>query len=177
MKEQKIASVHLRRGKEESLLRRHPWVFSGAIEHISEGIRPLAEGDIVDVITKQGEFIAKGHYQIGSIAVRVLSFEQVEINAEWWAERIAKAKELREAMGLINNSSTTCYRLVHGEGDLLPGLVVDIYGRTAVVQCHSVGMYLSRQYIAEAALGEHLHHIRHPLVIVCHRSCRRMRVS
>lgn len=132
------------------MLRRHPWVFSGAIERISEGISPLAEGDIVDVITKQGDFIAKGHYQIGSIAVRVLSFEQVEINAEWWAERIAKAKELREAMGLINNGETTCYRLVHGEGDLLPGLVVDIYGRTAVVQCHSVGMYLSRQDIAEA---------------------------
>ena len=150
MKQQKIASVHLRRGKEESLLRRHPWVFSGAIERISECISPLAEGDIVDVITKQGDFIAKGHYQIGSIAVRVLSFEQVEINAEWWAERIAKAKELREAMGLINNGETTCYRLVHGEGDLLPGLVVDIYGRTAVVQCHSVGMYLSRQDIAEA---------------------------
>ena len=150
MKQQKIASVHLRRGKEESLLRRHPWVFSGAIERISEGISPLAEGDIVDVITKQGEFIARGHYQIGSIAVRVLSFEQVDINAEWWAERIAKAKELREAMGLINNGETTCYRLVHGEGDLLPGLVVDIYGRTAVVQCHSVGMYLSRQDIAEA---------------------------
>ena len=157
MKEHNIASVHLRRGKEESLLRRHPWVFSGAIERISEGMTPLAEGDIVDVITKQGEFIAKGHYQIGSIAVRVLSFEQVDINAEWWAERIAKAKELREAMGLINYSSTTCYRLVHGEGDLLPGLVVDIYGRTAVVQCHSVGMYLSRQHIAEAirkAYGE-----------------------
>ncbi len=138
-------------------MRRHPWVFSGAIERISEGMTPLAEGDIVDVITKQGEFIAKGHYQIGSIAVRVLSFEQVDINAEWWAERIAKAKELREAMGLIDNSSTTCYRLVHGEGDLLPGLVVDIYGRTAVVQCHSVGMYLSRQHIAEAirkAYGE-----------------------
>ena len=150
MKEHNIASVHLRRGKEESLLRRHPWVFSGAIERISEGMTPLAEGDIVDVITKQGEFIAKGHYQIGSIAVRVLSFEQVDINAEWWAERIAKAKELREAMGLIDNDSTTCYRLVHGEGDLLPGLVVDIYGRTAVVQCHSVGMYLSRQHIAEA---------------------------
>ena len=157
MKEHNIASVHLRRGKEESLLRRHPWVFSGAIERISEGMTPLAEGDIVDVITKQGEFIAKGHYQIGSIAVRVLSFEQVDINAEWWAERIAKAKELRKAMGLIDNSSTTCYRLVHGEGDLLPGLVVDIYGRTAVVQCHSVGMYLSRQHIAEAirkAYGE-----------------------
>jgi 23S rRNA (cytosine1962-C5)-methyltransferase len=157
MKEHNIASVHLRRGKEESLLRRHPWVFSGAIERISEGMTPLAEGDIVDVITKQGEFIAKGHYQIGSIAVRVLSFEQVDINAEWWTERIAKAKELRDAMGLIDNSSTTCYRLVHGEGDLLPGLVVDIYGRTAVVQCHSVGMYLSRQHIAEAirkAYGE-----------------------
>lgn len=157
MKEHNIASVHLRRGKEESLLRRHPWVFSGAIERISEGMTPLAEGDVVDVITKQGEFIAKGHYQIGSIAVRILSFEQVDINAEWWAERIAKAKELREAMGLIDNSSTTCYRLVHGEGDLLPGLVVDIYGRTAVVQCHSVGMYLSRQHIAEAirkAYGE-----------------------
>ena len=141
------------------MLRRHPWVFSGAIERISEGITPLAEGDIVDVITKQGEFIARGHYQIGSIAVRVLSFEQVDINAEWWAERIAKAKELREAMGLINNSETTCYRLVHGEGDLLPGLVVDIYGRTAVVQCHSVGMYLSRQDIAEAirkAYGEEI---------------------
>ena len=150
MKEQKIACVHLRRGKEESLLRRHPWVFSGAIERISEGINPLAEGDIVDVVTKQGEFIAKGHYQIGSIAVRVLSFEQVDIDAKWWEERIAKAKELREAMALINNADTTCYRLAHGEGDLLPGLVIDIYGRTAVVQCHSVGMYLSRQHIADA---------------------------
>ena len=150
MKEQKIACVHLRRGKEESLLRRHPWVFSGAIERISEGLSPLAEGDIVDVVTKQGEFIAKGHYQIGSIAVRVLSFEQVDIDAKWWEERIAKAKELREAMALINNSDTTCYRLVHGEGDILPGLVIDVYGRTAVVQCHSVGMYLSRQHIAEA---------------------------
>ena len=150
MKEQKIACVHLRRGKEESLLRRHPWVFSGAIERISEGLSPLAEGDIVDVVTKQGEFIAKGHYQIGSIAVRVLSFEQVDIDAKWWEERIAKAKELREAMALINNSDTTCYRLVHGEGDLLPGLVIDVYGRTAVVQCHSVGMYLSRQHITEA---------------------------
>ena len=132
------------------MLRRHPWVFSGAIERISEGINPLAEGDIVDVVTKQGEFIAKGHYQIGSIAVRVLSFEQVDIDAKWWEERIAKAKELREAMALINNADTTCYRLVHGEGDLLPGLVIDIYGRTAVVQCHSVGMYLSRQHIADA---------------------------
>ncbi len=154
---QRIASVHLRRGKEESLLRRHPWVFSGAIERITEGSSPLAEGDIVDVITKQGEFIARGHYQIGSIAVRVLTFEDEEITPEWWNERIANARKLREAMGLIDNHTTTCYRLVHGEGDLLPGLVVDVYERTAVVQCHSVGMYLSRQSIAEAirvAYGE-----------------------
>ena len=144
------ACIHLRRGKEESLLRRHPWVFSGAIEHITEGIRPLAEGDIVDVRTKQGDFIAMGHYQIGSIAVRVLSFEEVEIDQEWWNHRIANARMLREAMNLVDNDTTTCYRLIHGEGDLLPGLVVDIYHRTAVVQCHSVGMYLSRQNISEA---------------------------
>ena len=146
----KLACVHLRRGKEESLQRRHPWVFSGAIDHISEGDKPLEEGDVVDVITKGGEFIARGHYQIGSIAVRVLSFEQEAIDARWWQERIAHAKALREALGMVNNADTTCYRLVHGEGDLLPGLVIDVYGRTAVVQCHSVGMYHSRMAIAEA---------------------------
>ena len=131
-------------------MRRHPWVFSGAIERISEGLEPLVEGDIVDVITKGGEFIARGHYQIGSIAVRVLTFEQESINEEWWRERIAQAKQLRESLGMVSNDDTTCYRLVHGEGDLLPGLVVDIYGRTAVVQCHSVGMYHSRMAIADA---------------------------
>ena len=149
-KKQTITTVHLRRGKEESLLRRHPWVFSGAIESISEGEKPLAEGDIVDVVTKQGDFIARGHYQIGSIAVRVLSFEREEIDAAWWHSRIAAAKSVREALGMVNNDATTCYRLVHGEGDMLPGLVVDIYGNAAVVQCHSVGMYLSRKQIADA---------------------------
>ncbi len=152
-----INTVHLRRGKEESLLRRHPWVFSGAIERITEGERPLLEGDIVDVVTKQGQFIARGHWQIGSIAVRVLSFEREEIDQAWWNRRIAEARTLREALGLVRNTETTCYRLVHGEGDLLPGLVVDIYNRTAVVQCHSVGMYHSRQAIATAireAYGE-----------------------
>ena len=155
----KLACVHLRRGKEESLLRRHPWVFSGAIDHIAEGDKPLSEGDVVDVITKGGEFIARGHYQIGSIAVRVLTFDEEAIDAKWWEERIAHAKALRESLGMINNADTTCYRLVHGEGDLLPGLVVDIYGRTAVVQCHSVGMYHSRLHIAEAirkAYGEEI---------------------
>ena len=155
----KLACVHLRRGKEESLLRRHPWVFSGAIDHIAEGDKALAEGDVVDVITKGGEFIARGHYQIGSIAVRVLTFEEEAIDARWWEERIAHAKALRESLGMVNNAATTCYRLVHGEGDLLPGLVVDVYGRTAVVQCHSVGMYHSRLLIAEAirkAYGEEI---------------------
>ena len=155
----KLACVHLRRGKEESLLRRHPWVFSGAIDHIAEGDKALAEGDVVDVITKGGEFIARGHYQIGSIAVRVLTFEEEAIDARWWEERIAHAKALRESLGMVNNADTTCYRLVHGEGDLLPGLVVDVYGRTAVVQCHSVGMYHSRLLIAEAirkAYGEEI---------------------
>ena len=155
----KLACVHLRRGKEESLLRRHPWVFSGAIDHIAEGDKALTEGDVVDVITKGGEFIARGHYQIGSIAVRVLTFENEAIDAKWWEERIAHAKALRESLGMVNNADTTCYRLVHGEGDLLPGLVVDVYGRTAVVQCHSVGMYHSRMLIAEAirkAYGEEI---------------------
>ena len=155
----KLACVHLRRGKEESLLRRHPWVFSGAIDHSAEGDKALAEGDVVDVITKGGEFIARGHYQIGSIAVRVLTFEEEAIDAKWWEERIAHAKALRESLGMVNNTDTTCYRLVHGEGDLLPGLVVDVYGRTAVVQCHSVGMYHSRLLIAEAirkAYGEEI---------------------
>ena len=149
-KEQNLNVVVLRRGKEESLERRHPWVFSGAIERIIEGDSALAEGDVVDVVTKQGEFIARGHYQIGSIAVRVLSFEREAIDKQWWTMRIAQAKQMREALGMVHNEATTCYRLVHGEGDLLPGLVVDVYGTTAVVQCHSVGMYRSRALIAEA---------------------------
>ena len=152
-----IATIHLRRGKEESLQRCHPWVFSGAIERITECDKPLTEGDIVDVVTKQGDFIARGHWQIGSIAVRVLSFEREAIDQAWWNRRIAEARNVREALGLIGDHSTTCYRLVHGEGDLLPGLVIDVYERTAVVQCHSVGMYHSRQAIATAireAYGE-----------------------
>ena len=159
MTKERLTTVHLRRGKEESLHRNHPWVFSGAIEHISENLAPLNEGDLVDVVTKQGEFIARGHWQIGSIAVRVLSFEQEDIDQSWWNRRISEAKGVREALGLVDNASTTCYRLVHGEGDLLPGLVIDIYERTAVVQCHSVGMYRSRAAIAEAlreAYGDRL---------------------
>ena len=144
------AQIFLRRGKEESLLRRHPWIFSGAIEYIRSERDHITEGEIVDVHTKNGDFIARGHYQIGSIAVRVLTFEQVEIDQAWWNERIATAYDVRRSLDLVENEQTTCYRLVHGEGDSLPGLVIDIYGSTAVVQCHSVGMYRSRKEIAEA---------------------------
>ena len=142
--------IYLRRGKAESLLRRNPWIFSGAIERIKCSEEEIKEGEIVDVFTKQGDFIARGHYQIGSIAVRVLTFEQEEINQEWWNKKIAVAYDVRRTLNLTDNEHTTCYRLIHGEGDSLPGLVVDIYDKTAVVQCHSVGMYLSRMAIAEA---------------------------
>ncbi|MDO5487228.1 MAG: class I SAM-dependent rRNA methyltransferase [Rikenellaceae bacterium] len=145
-----MAQIYLRRGKEESLLRRHPWIFSGAIEHIKcDG--ELTEGEVVDVFTRTGNFIARGHYQIGSIAVRVLTFEESEqIDQNWWNQRIAIAYDVRRTLDLTDNAQTNCYRLVHGEGDSLPGLVIDIYDRTAVVQCHSVGMYRSRMAIAEA---------------------------
>ena len=142
--------IFLRRGKEESLLRRHPWIFSGAIGRVECPSDTIAEGEIVDVHTAAGDFIARGHYQIGSIAVRGLTFAQEPIDAAWWRARIRSACEVRRTLGLIGNAATTCYRLVHGEGDSLPGLVIDIYGTTAVVQCHSVGMYRSRMQIAEA---------------------------
>ena len=142
--------IFLRRGKEESLLSRHPWIFSGAIGRVECPSDTIAEGEIVDVHTAAGDFIARGHYQIGSIAVRVLTFAQEPIDAAWWHARIRSACEVRRTLGLIGNAATTCYRLVHGEGDSLPGLVIDIYGTTAVVQCHSVGTYRSRMQIAEA---------------------------
>lgn len=139
--------IYLKHGKQESLLRNHPWVFSGAISRVSGEIE---EGEIVDVFTSSGDFIARGHSQVGSIAVRVLSFEQEAIDQQWWNSRIGSALAVRRALGLTDDPTTTCYRLVHGEGDNLPGLVIDIYDKTAVVQCHSVGMYLSLAEIAEA---------------------------
>lgn len=149
-----IPQIYLHRGKEESLLRRHPWVFSGAIDYVkAEREEEIAEGAVVDVFGKSGDFLARGHFQIGSIAVRVLSFRQEEIDAAWWRDRIAAAYALRRTLGLTDSGETTCYRLVHGEGDSLPGLVVDVYGTTAVVQCHSVGMYRSRLQIADALLA------------------------
>ena len=146
-----IPRIILKRGKEESLQRRHPWVFSGAIAYIeAEEEQQIAEGSLVDVCMSNGTFIARGHYQIGSIAVRVLTFKQEEIDSAWWNRRLSVAYDVRRTLNLTENPQTTCYRLVHGEGDGLPGLVIDIYGTTAVVQCHSVGMYHARQEIAEA---------------------------
>ena len=140
--------VVLKRGKEESLRRFHPWVFSGAIYHI-EG-QP-DEGDIVRVESSEGNFLAWGHVQIGSIAVRILTFHEDEpIDAAFWRHRLSVAYDVRRSIGLAMGTQTDSYRLVHGEGDDLPGLVIDIYGRTAVMQAHSVGMHVSRHAIAEA---------------------------
>lgn len=140
-------TIQLKKGKEESLRRFHPWVFSGAIQHIDNGI---GEGDIVRVMTNSGEFIAVGHYQIGSIAVRVLSFKEEEIGSAYWEERLASALAMRQSIGIADNPENNTYRLIHGEGDGLPGLIVDCYGKTAVLQAHSVGMHYCRKEIAEA---------------------------
>lgn len=139
--------VYLKPGKEESLKRFHPWVFSGAIARI-EG--EPEEGEIVDVFTSKKEFIACGHYQVGSIAVRVLTFTQQEIDRDFWRQKLHVAKDLRVALGLIGNPENNTYRLVHGEGDNLPGLIIDVYDHTAVVQAHSAGMHVFRMEIAEA---------------------------
>ena len=139
--------VYLKSGKEESLKRFHPWIFSGAIARV-EG--EPEEGEVVDVYTSKKEFIACGHFQIGSIAVRMLSFVQETIDRAFWVRKLASARALRVALGLIGNPQTDTYRLVHGEGDNLPGLIIDVYGSTAVMQAHSAGMHVCRMEIADA---------------------------
>jgi 23S rRNA (cytosine1962-C5)-methyltransferase len=151
--------VYLKAGKEESLKRFHPWVFSGAIARI-EG--EPEEGEVVDVYTSKKEFIACGHFQIGSIAVRVLTFRQEEINRDFWKHRLEVALDLRRSLNLVDNPENNTYRLVHGEGDNLPGLIVDVYGQTAVMQAHSAGMHVYRMEIAEAlseVMGDIVKHI------------------
>lgn len=142
-----LKKVILKKGKEESLLRFHPWIFSGAIAGI-EGNPD--EGDVVDVYTCSGQWIAVGHIQVGSIAVRVLSFVKRPIDAAFWEEKLQIAFNLRAGLGLTGRSDHNIFRLVHGEGDNLPGLVIDVYGRTAVMQAHSVGMHCQRMEIAAA---------------------------
>ncbi|MCI6619583.1 MAG: class I SAM-dependent methyltransferase, partial [Prevotella sp.] len=150
--------IYLKRGKEESLKRFHPWVFSGAIHHQDDQIE---EGETVRVLTADGEFIAVGHYQVGSIAVRVLSFRDICVDETFWESRLQSAFEMRKVIGLSDNPSNNTFRLVHGEGDSLPGLVIDCYGDTAVMQAHSVGMHVNRQAICDALVAVADHRIRH----------------
>ena len=164
-------SVYLKKGKEESLRRFHPWVFSGAIARMDDG---LEEGDVVRVIGFDGSFLGVGHVQVGSIAVRILSFHDVAIDDDFWQSRLAAAWQVRQSIGIYRTEEAsfggehfsqgvnTTYRLVHGEGDNLPGLVIDCYGKTAVMQAHSVGMHVSRMAIAKAlkeVMGDRLEHV------------------
>ena len=150
-------TIILRKGKEESLGRFHPWIFSGAIHH-TEGDK-LEEGDLVEVLASDGHFLAIGHWQIGSIAVRILTFKKQRIDQAFWQKRLAAALDVRKAIGVAGREDNDIYRLVHGEGDNLSGLVIDIYGQTAVMQAHSVGMHVCRHELAEAlkaVMGESL---------------------
>ena len=139
-------TIVLKRGKADSLRRFHPWVFSGAIQTLPDDLR---EGEIVRVEDASSQFLAVGHYQIGSIAIRVLSFEDVVVDDAFWDERLSEALMLRRALNLLR-ADNNIFRLVHGEGDRLPGLIVDIYGETAVMQAHSVGMHYARHQIAQS---------------------------
>ncbi|MFA6717990.1 MAG: class I SAM-dependent rRNA methyltransferase [Prevotella sp.] len=142
-------NIYLKRGKEESLLRFHPWVFSGAVQRADEGV---AEGDLVRVITADGNFIAVGHYQNSSITVRVLAFQDIAIDHKFWTMRLSDALRMRQSIGVADNTQNSTYRLIYGEGDNLPGLIIDCYDQTAVIQAHSLGMHLCREDICKALL-------------------------
>lgn len=139
-------TIVLKRGKADSLRRFHPWVFSGAIQSLPNNLK---EGEIVRVEDASSQFLAVGHYQIGSIAIRILSFEDIVVDDTFWDDRLSEALMLRRALNLLR-ADNNIFRLVHGEGDRLPGLIVDIYGETAVMQAHSVGMHYARHQIAQS---------------------------
>ena len=138
-----MTSVILKPHKEESLKRFHPWVFSGAVAQVQGS---PAEGDIVGVYSAEGQFLASGHWQIGSIAVRILSFDADPTAPDFWVNSIARALEARIAVGLYaSDQQTNCFRLIHGEGDGLPGLIIDWYDGVCVMQAHSVGCSVRRR--------------------------------
>jgi len=139
--------VILSSGKDQSVRRFHPWVFSGAIKKI---LSEVEEGDIVEVYDNKDEFLGMGHTQLGSIAVRMFAFEKVEPGQEFWKEKIRSAYNFRKQLGLVDNPNTNAYRLVFAEGDGLPGLIIDYYNGTAVIQTHSLGMHLIKAEIVEA---------------------------
>lgn len=145
-----MKKLWLNKGKEQSLLRRHPWVFSGAVKKAEEG---LQEGDPVEVYSSQNQLLGVGHYQPGNISVRLLEFGPATFDNDFWQRKIEQAYALRKELGLIDNRETSAYRLVFAEGDGLPGLIVDVYGSTAVLQAHSLGMWRVRQQIADAVVA------------------------
>ncbi|MBN1989639.1 MAG: class I SAM-dependent rRNA methyltransferase [Bacteroidales bacterium] len=144
------SKIILKPGKEQSVQRFHPWIFSGAI---NEAVGNPEEGDVVEVTDSNGNFLGLGHCQPGSISVRIFSFQNVEPNLQFWEQKIASAYLLRSTVGLTSHPTTNIYRLIHGEGDGMPGLIVDIYGDTAVMQAHSLGMYLIRETLAKALVN------------------------
>lgn len=142
-----LTRITLKPGKEQSILRKHPWVFSGAIAKMDNIAK---SGDVVEVCDHRGQFLGAGHFSEGSITVRIFSFTPDFQEADFWTKKIRAAYEVRQKLGLIGNTETTIYRLVHAEGDGLPGLIIDVYGKTAVIQTHSAGMHLVRNDIAQA---------------------------
>jgi 23S rRNA (cytosine1962-C5)-methyltransferase len=142
-----LAKIVLKSGKEQSLFRLHPWIFSGAIKQIEGNVK---EGQLVKVVDNKENFLALGHYQIGSIAVRIISFKEIPIDYNFWKEKISAALRLRNVLGLFKNDNLNVYRLVNAEGDEMPGLVIDFYNGIAVTQFHSIGMYLVKDEIVQA---------------------------
>ena len=144
-----MKKIWLNKGKEQSLLRRHPWVFSGAVRKAEEG---LQEGDPVAVYSAQNQLLGVGHFQPGNITVRIIEFGPAELDANLWRQKVAEAYALRKQLGFIDSKDTTAYRLIFAEGDSLPGLIVDVYGNTAVLQCHTLGMWRARHELANALI-------------------------
>jgi 23S rRNA (cytosine1962-C5)-methyltransferase len=144
---QVFPKVILNKGKERSLKNFHPWVFSGAVQSVADGVN---EGDIVEVFSVDGNYLATGHYHDGSIKVRLFSFERTPADAAFWLQKLKTAYDLRNDLGLTGNKETNTYRLVHAEGDSLPGLIIDIYGDAAVIQTHTLGMHRVHIHLAEA---------------------------
>ena len=142
--------IILKKGKEDIVRRFHPWIFSGAVHSTETGI---SDGDLVEVLDYKKNFLAVGYYNNGSIVVRILSFEKTEIDQSFWTNKIQNAYDFRTRLGLTNSKSTTCYRLIHAEGDGLPGLIVDIYSAVAVIQCHSIGMHRQIEAIKNALIS------------------------
>lgn len=142
-----MKKIFLKDKKDAAVRRFHPWVFSGAVLRASE---PVSDGETVEVVTHKGEYLATGHYHDGSICVRIFSFQHIAPGEDIWLARLSDARQYRRELGLLDDGGTDCYRLVHAEGDGLPGLIIDVYGHTAVLQCHSVGMHLERDKIAAA---------------------------